>query len=47
MSEPENTVTAPATKEKNPKRLAELSKAAKRLRMEEEERKESDLGFKL
>ncbi len=35
MSEPENTVTATATKEKNPervaqgKRLAEISKAAK------------------
>ncbi len=47
MSESETIVTAPATKEKNPKRvaqgkkLAEISKAAKekkRLRMEEDKR---------
>ncbi len=50
MNEPENAVTAPATKEKNPKRvaqgnkLAEISKAKKKLRMEEEERKESVVG---
>jgi hypothetical protein len=54
MSEPENTVTAPATKEKNPKRvaqgkkLAEISKAAKvkkKLMMEQEKRKESNVGI--
>ncbi len=51
MSEPETIVTAPATKEKNPKRvaqgkrLAEISKAAKarkKLMMEEEEREEEE-----
>ncbi len=56
MSESETIVTTPATKEKNPKRvaqgkrLAEISKAAKakkKLMMEEEERKESnnDVGI--
>ena len=51
MSEPETIVTAPATKEKNPKRvaqgkrLAEILKAAKarkKLMMEEEEREEEE-----
>ncbi len=56
MSESETIVTAPATKEKNPKRvaqgkrLAEISKAAKakkKLMMEEEERKSNntDVGI--
>ncbi len=54
MSESETIVTAPATKEKNPKRvaqgkrLAEISKAAmakKKLMMEEEKRKESNVGI--
>ncbi len=54
MSESETIVTAPATKAKNPKRvaqgkrLAEISKAAKakkKLMMEEEERRESNVGM--
>ncbi len=47
MNEPENAVTAPATKEKRVaqgNKLAEISKAKKKLRMEEEERKESVVG---
>ena len=52
MSESETIVTAPATKEKNPKRVAQgkrlavISKAAKakkKLMMVEEKRKESDV----
>ena len=51
MSEPQNTVTAPATKEKNPKRvaqdkrLAEISKAAKAKERLQMERKESIMGI--
>ena len=52
MSQSQTIVTAPATKEKNPKRvaqrnrLAEISKAAKAKKklMMEDERKESNMG---